>query len=64
MFTSDPATGSEADYTYDSCGVKYSWALELHGNAFVVDKSKIAPIFEEFWAGFVGSVKTIEKIEG
>jgi len=45
-------------------GVKYSFAAELRGNDFVIDKRQIELSFDEMWSGIVAMCDTIAAIEG
>jgi len=45
-------------------GVKYSFAAELRGRWFAIDKREIQPSFEEMWSGVVAMCDTIATIEG
>ena len=45
-------------------GVKYSFAAELRGRWFAIDKREIQPSFEEIWSGVVAMCDTIAAKEG
>jgi murein tripeptide amidase MpaA len=58
-----PASGSSADYTYDVCGVKYSYGVELRDTGefgFLLPPAEIVPSGEEIWAAIVAMGKYIE----
>mmetsp|Transcript_110868 Transcript_110868/g.238719 ORF Transcript_110868/g.238719 Transcript_110868/m.238719 type:complete len:422 (+) Transcript_110868:34-1299(+) len=58
-----PASGSSADYTYDVCGVKYSYGVELRDTGefgFLLPPEEIVPSGEEIWAAIVAMGKYIE----
>lgn len=58
-----PASGSSADYTYDVCGIKYSYGVELRDTGefgFLLPPEEIVPSGEEIWAAIVAMGQYIE----
>ena len=44
---------------YVKHNVKYTWAIELRGDYFIVNKSEIGKSFKELWSGVKAMIEEI-----
>ena len=59
LFITDAVSGGSIDWTYESLGVIYSYALELRDDgkyAFLLPADQIIPCAEEFTDALIASV--------
>jgi len=55
----DPVAGGSIDWTYETLGLKYSYALELRDKGkygFLLPAEQIIPCGEEMTDGFIAAV--------
>ena len=63
---SAPITGAAIDYVHDKLNVTHSYLVELRptteqAGGFLLPPNQIEPTFQEFFNGFIASIKEIDR---
>ena len=66
LLFSAPITGAAIDYVHDKLNVTHSYLVELRptteqAGGFLLPPNQIEPTFQEFFNGFIASIKEIDR---